>query len=64
MKTGTPIMVSRFDFAAKAWVYDQPAKIGRLHPGWKGQTVPEGYHPITYADGGKAMAHESTFRVV
>jgi hypothetical protein len=25
---------------------------------------PDGYHPVTYDDGGKLLVHESSFRVV
>ena len=41
-----------------------PAKIGRWHSSFRGSEKPDGYHPVTYDDGGKLLVHESSFRVV
>jgi hypothetical protein len=41
-----------------------PAKIGRWHSSFRGIEKPDGYHPVTYDDGGKLLVHESSFRVV
>lgn len=61
MKAGTRIEVRgwAFDLTSETW---EPARIGRrlkfMLP------IPEGYHPVTFADGGGLMVHESGFRVV
>lgn len=61
MKAGTRIEVQgwTFDLSHKTW---ESARIGRrlkfMLP------IPEGFHPVTFTDGGRLLVHESNFRVV
>ena len=62
MKAGTRIEVAGMSLNFEQVWY--PAKIGRWHSSFRNAEKPSGYHPVTYADGGKLLVHESSFRVV
>lgn len=60
LKFGTRIEVQGYDMAGNpTW---EPATIRRVMAYMR--PVPEGYHPVRFADGGGLMVHESGFRVV
>lgn len=61
LRPGTRIEVSGFGWAGETtW---EAATIGRMKR--RNDVYPvAGYHPVTFADGGKFAVHESRFRVV
>jgi hypothetical protein len=60
MRAGTRIEVRGWGLDGREIWY--PAKIGVVRRAML--PLPQGYHPVTYPDGGKLLSHENSFRVV
>jgi hypothetical protein len=60
MRAGTKIEVQYFDMQGRGgW---EAAKIARTMPNML--PLPDGYHPVRFADGGSLLVHASRFRIV